>query len=301
MDVPRHILCPIDLSELSALALRYADAFARCGGGRITAFYANAIELPPYFTESQMELLASQMRDANAAAEKSLARFVEETLGDSASRVTVKVAEATPVDGILHAVEDCGADMISMGTHGRTGVNRWMLGSVAERVLRQSRVPVLTARGSLAQQAAVHIRHILCPVNDSEAARKSLRLATRLAARLGASVTVLHVQEQDSRNSIGELCEWIAAQGTPQCPIREIRREGDAATQILTEATESACDLLVMGARHRLFLDTTVIGSTTVRTVRHARCPVLTVVDWPDSSQALPAENEERTARRNKE
>jgi nucleotide-binding universal stress UspA family protein len=95
-------------------------------------------------------------------------------------------------------------------------------------------------------------------------------------------VTVLHVQEQDPRNSIGDLCEWVAAQDKPHCPIREIRREGDAAKEILREAAEGGCDLLVVGARHRLFLDTTVIGSTTVRTVRHAPCPVVTVVDWPD-------------------
>jgi nucleotide-binding universal stress UspA family protein len=157
-----------------------------------------------------------------------------------------------------------------------------MLGSVAERVLRQSRVPVLTARRSLIPQPALEIRRILCPVNDSEAARKSLQFATKLAACLDATVTVLHVQEQDPRSSIGDLCEWVAAQDKPHCPIREIRREGDAAKEILREAAEGGCDLLVVGARHRLFLDTTVIGSTTVRTVRHAPCPVVTVVDWPD-------------------
>jgi nucleotide-binding universal stress UspA family protein len=95
-------------------------------------------------------------------------------------------------------------------------------------------------------------------------------------------VTVLHVKEQDPGHAIGDLCAWVAAQDRSQCSIREVSREGDAAKEIITEATESGCDLLVMGARHRFFLDTTVIGTTTVRTVRHALCPVVTVVEWPD-------------------
>lgn len=282
VDLPNHILCPVDLSRLSALALRYADALSRCQGARITALYANSIPIPPYFTESQMGQLTEQIRNSTAAAETSLARFVEEILGPQPERVEVKVVEAAPVDGILRAAEDTGADLITMGTHGRSGVNRWMLGSVAERVLRESKIPVLTVRGGSAGDSPVSIRHILCPVNNSNIARLSLQFATRLAVCLDARVTVLHVKERDPRDAIGDLCEWVAAQDRPPCPIHEVTREGEAAQEIVRFAAEGGCDLLVLGVHHRLFFDSTVIGTTTVRTVRHAPCPVLTLAEWPE-------------------
>jgi nucleotide-binding universal stress UspA family protein len=61
------------------------------------------------------------------------------------------------------------------------------------------------------------------------------------------------------------------------CTIRELTREGEAAEEIVSLAKETPCDLLVIGARHRRFFDSTVLGSTTARVVRHAPCPVLTV------------------------
>lgn len=282
IDIPRNILCPVDLSDASVPALRYAEALSKCGGARITALYANAILMPPYFTESQLELLTEQFRNSTAAAEGGLARFVARALGPGSQHVEIKVVEAMPVDGILRTARETAADLIAMGTHGRSGVNRWMLGSVAERVLRESRIPVLTVRGDLWAQAPVSIQNILCPVNDSAVARRSLQLATKLAECLDATVTALHVKEQDSKGQIPDLRDWIGTHGRPQREIRELNREGEPSKEIIAVALETRCDLLILGAHHRLFFDSTVIGTTTVRTVRHAPCPVLTVVEWPD-------------------
>ncbi len=278
-ELPRLLLSPVDLSELSAEALRFASVLARGTGARLVAMYAESVPAPPYFTESQIESLRRQFAESFAEAERSLKRFVQTALGPTGADVEVRVVEALPVEGILAAASALGADWIVMGTHGRGGVNRWLLGSVAERVLRASSIPVVTVRGGRPAPAA--IRRLLCPVNDSSVARRALEPAVSLASAFQAQLTVLHVEEDGARDAIRDLCAWIPEEIRLRCDLRELTRRGEAARQILEVAAESGCDLLVVGARHRLFFDSTVIGTTTVRVVRHAPCPVLTVTEGP--------------------
>jgi nucleotide-binding universal stress UspA family protein len=286
-ELPRQLLCPVDLSELSAEALRFAAVIAQGTGARLTALYAESLPMPPYFTEGQIEALRRQFAESFAEAERSLARFVQTALGQRAAGIELRVIEALPVEGILAAAGGLGADWIVMGTHGRSGVNRWMLGSVAERVLRASTIPVVTVRGG--RPAPEAIRHLLCPVNDSTVARRSLELAVKLASSLKAELTVLHVQEEGGRDAIEDLCAWIPEENRSRCAIREVTRRGEAAREILEAAAEADCDLLVLGAQHRLFFDSTVIGTTTVRVVRHAPCPVLTVIEGAPGQAPLSA------------
>lgn len=276
---PRQILCPVDFSELSAQGLRYAVAFAQCSDARLTVLYANPFLPPPYFTKTQVDKFEKEFRKSKHAAEKNLRRFVEGTLGLVSRTVQAVVVDALPVKAIHDAASEWKADLIVMGTHGRSGVNRFMLGSVAERVLRESEIPVLTVRGELKEKRPkISIQNILCPVNNSPVARKSLGFATQLAACFGSTVTVLHVQETDAKDSIADLCAWVPESQRAQCTLREMTREGEASAEIVALATELKCDLLVLGAQHRRFYDSTIIGTTTVRVVRHAPCPVLKVV-----------------------
>jgi nucleotide-binding universal stress UspA family protein len=181
-----------------------------------------------------------------------------------------------PVDGVLRAAREAKVDLIVMGTHGRSGVNRLMLGSVAERVLRESEVPVLTVRGSTAA-AMTPPKTILCPVNDTPAARAALSMAAHLAHCFDGNILALHVKESHPGQGSGGLRAWVPDEMRSRCDIKELTREGDAAEEIVSLARETPCDLLVIGARHRRFFDSTVLGSTTARVVRHAPCPVLTV------------------------
>jgi len=153
-----------------------------------------------------------------------------------------------------------------------------MLGSVTERVLRETDVPVLTVRRDAPLTEPPAIRNVLCPVNHSAVARKSLAVASQFAHCFGATLTVLHVREARATDSIDDLCAWVPKAHRSECQVREVSREGEAAHEIVALASELPCDLLVMGAQHRRFLDSTVIGTTTVRVVRHAPCPVLTVI-----------------------
>src|SRR5574340_619134 len=257
----RNILAPVDFSPLSAAGLRYAAEFARCTQARLTVLFANPFTPPPYFTQGKIAQMEEQYREGMREAEAQLHKFAEESVGEPRPDFGIQVVEALPVDGIMSAAANLGADLIAMGTHGRSGLNRFMLGSVAERVIREANIPVLTVRGG---EGRPHLRNILCPVAEalSPAAMATAALLKRCT---GASLHILHVREPGAR-------EPLLPEG-----VDVIVREGDPAEQIV--AASDDCDLLVIGSRHRRFFDTTVIGSTTARVVRHARCPVLTVVE----------------------
>ena len=272
------ILCPVDFSELSGHALRQAALLAACGHAKIIAAHAIWFEAPAYFTEGQVENLKREFSNSIAEAERALAAFVRSALGDRAAAVETRVVEAMAADAILKLAAEVHAGAIVMGTHGRTGYNRLMLGSVAERVLCDSPVPVVTVRS----QPERPIRHILCPVSDTDVSRQALSVAAGLAGCFGATVTALHVIEPHGANPMPDLCAWIPAEERARCNIRELVRHGDAAAEIVQAASEEPYDLLVLGAPHRKFFGGLVLGTTTLRAVRHAPCPVLTVSERPD-------------------
>lgn len=267
------ILVPVDFSQISAHALETAHMLAeRCGPSDLVAMYANWFEAPPYFTSGRLEELQKEFRDSLAFAEQSLRSFVESTLGTSQG-VHVRAMEALPADGIRQLAALKQADLIVMGTHGRTGFNRWMLGSVAERVLRESPAPVLTVRSAPREP----IRRVLCPVHDTELSRRALTLAAGISACFQASLTVLHVNEPSAAHPVTDLCSWIPREERARCDIRELDRHGNASEEIVRLAADEPYDLIVLGAPRRRFFDGMILGTTTLRTVRHAPCPVLTV------------------------
>ena len=275
MDTPgfKTILCPVDFGEPSAHALRHADLLAGCGHARVIAVYANWFEAPAYFTAGRLAELQKQFREALGEAERGLKDFIASTLGDSGGNIEKRVVEALPADGIRELAASAGADLIVMGTHGRSGFNRWMLGSVAERILREIPVPLLTVRAA----PRGPVRRILSPIDGTDASRGAFRLAARLGACFNAEITAVYVHESESAPSVPDLCNWIPDEAQKRCNLRELVRHGDPAEEIVALASEEAFDLLVIGAPHKRFFGGLVMGTTTLRAVRHAPCPVLTV------------------------
>jgi nucleotide-binding universal stress UspA family protein len=275
------ILCPVDFSELSAHALRQSAVLARCRHLPMVAVYANWFEAPPYFTEGRLEELRNEFKESLSAAERMLREFVASSLGADGPAVQTRVIEALPVDAIRELIASTQAGLVVMGTHGRSGFNRWTLGSVAERVLREAPVPVLTVRAAPKET----IRHILCPVDDTEASRQALATAVEWARCFDATVTALHVQDPHGGAPISNLCAWIDKDARARCEIRELLRHGSAAEEIVRLASEEPYDLLVIGAPRRRFFQGMVIGTTALRAVRHAPCPVLSVPLSPQPVQ----------------
>ncbi|HXF04576.1 MAG TPA: universal stress protein [Blastocatellia bacterium] len=281
---PRLILCPTDFSELATAALRYGRDVAACFGARLLVIYADPFLPPPYFTMEQLADVTRAMDRSRQAAREHLQRYVREQVGETVE-VETRVVEDHPVSAIVTTAEREPVDLIVMGTHGRSGVGRLMLGSVTERVLRETSRPVLTVRPRPGATigAPLPVRRVLCPVNFTDVAEVALRHAAAVAQCFGAELFVLHVLE--SADSVGaeetareRLCGWVPPDVRARCQLQEMVRQGDAAQQIITTAESLGCDLIVLGAQHRRFFDATVIGTTTVRVTRHSPVPVLTVI-----------------------
>ena len=274
----QKILCPVDFSETSANALRYAAALAPCWNATLVVLHADVFAPPAYFTEAQVEQLVKEWGETEAAAERVLHEFVRRTLGELAPRVETVVVEGPAADAIFIGASTFRADLIVMGTHGRRGWRQLLLGSVAEQVLHGSEIPVLMVRPEFAgPEGGLGIKGILCPVNDTRVARKSLSLAAQISHCYKATLTLLHVNEPSPEHAIADLCSWASEDERSLCQMREISREGKVPDEVLKVASEVNCDLLVLGAWHRRFQDRTILGSATAPIVRHSKCPVLIV------------------------
>ncbi|HEU4520864.1 MAG TPA: universal stress protein, partial [Thermoanaerobaculia bacterium] len=199
----------------------------------------------------------------------------------SAPLPEVRSAFGFPADVIIRTGDEIDATLIVMGTHGRRGLSRVMLGSVTETVLRQSLRPVLTLGPGTAGEMPAGTKTILCPVNFSFVALDAMRKAADFAARLDADLVVLYVAEENQppldEKLQKELASWVDPELRGRSRYRQMVASGNAADRVLAIAEEIRADLLVIGAQHKLFRDATVIGGTTERLVRFAKCAVLTV------------------------
>lgn len=199
------------------------------------------------------------------------------------------------------------SDLVVMGTHGRSGFNRLLLGSVTEKVLRVVPCPVLTVPPAASRTPGppATFKRILCPIDYSPSALCALQYALDLGRRAGGSVTVLYALEyldpeppaepapfdpchqviQESRRRreqrIAQARERLHAQLAHEppagCEIEEIIAIDRAYKSILRRAAETDTDLIVMGAQGTGGLELMLYGSNTQHVVRAAACPVLTV------------------------
>jgi nucleotide-binding universal stress UspA family protein len=138
---PKKILAAVDFGDASNAALRLAGELARRFEAALTALHAEVFEAPPYFTADQVKAIEQQRRSARRAAGDYLEKHASKLAGVEVEAV---ITEGPPAAGILTVART--HDLIVMGTHGRRGPARWWAGSVAERVVREGRSPVLVVR-----------------------------------------------------------------------------------------------------------------------------------------------------------
>lgn len=150
-----RILVPVDFSPASKAALDAALTFAELFDAKIEALHV--WELPVYVRPDLMvwkegsEDHRKPMKDvAQAQASEHMDKFLLAVPAERRGCITEHLVSGAPVDVILDLIEREGFDLVVMGTHGRTGLSRWLLGSVAERVTRGATRPVLTVRASKA-------------------------------------------------------------------------------------------------------------------------------------------------------
>jgi len=273
-----HILVPTDLSEFDDLAIRYALLFNKHLGSKITMLHAE--EVSWLGAEHPVGYYFENPNEAKEELRARLAEFAHRVTPESARVATIFVDDA-PEHAIVNKAREIHADLIMMATHGRYGLRRAIVGSVTESVLRHTTLPVLTVTPRLfAVDDKIALRTILCPVNFSDVARASFKQAKAMAKAFDAELIAIHVAEDGLDDVEKRLSAWIEPR------YKKIVVKGDPASTVLDAADQIHADLIVIGAQHKLFHDTTVVGTTTERITRFARHAVLTVVRKPVARHA---------------
>lgn len=284
------LICAVDLSPTSENALRVASQVARETGAQLVVAYVWCLPASAFAFDAPIPDDAFER--TRRKDEQALQDACERARALGAPDVTPMMLEGVPWERIVQVAKDDPAiDLIVLGTHGRSGLSRWLLGSVAEQVIRHAPCSILVARDASDLRP---FRHVLCPIDFSDDARRALREASALVAPDGR-VTLLHVTEpafgagdlpmvDDEQRVIEqrathELARWAEElQRTVPAKIATEVRVGGPAGQILRILpSEPPVDLLVMGSHGRTGIRRALVGSVAERVLRHATCPVLVV------------------------
>jgi nucleotide-binding universal stress UspA family protein len=281
----RTIVCPTDFSPPSEHAVRAASRLAIEANAELVLLHAWYIP-PSAFAET---FPAGVIDKLVADARRRLDAAVHDCSKAGVKRVTGELLTGVPWAEIVERLDKQPTDLCVIGTHGRTGAARIVLGSVAEQVIRHASCPVLAIRPDADVKP---FARVLVPTDFSETAAHAADLAADLVLPTG-SLTLLHVNEipvtYAREYSIGELMrdmdkhmtaalEREAARLKTKTTARvEIRsRTGYPGAQTLTEIDEDRdIDLVVLGSHGRTGIKRVLMGSVAEKVVRHARCPVL--------------------------
>jgi nucleotide-binding universal stress UspA family protein len=235
---------------------------------------------------------------AEQVAREKLHALAQEHLRGIACEVVTPLS-SDPVMGILAAEKELGADLVVMATHGRTGLAHLILGSVAERVVRDSRSPVVTVRQGEELAGRAPFQQILVPIDIAERSVTALAYARRLAAAFTGTVYPLHVVPADDTYLIlrdvyqareeGHRVNLVVAEKVArqkladlaQQHLRGVRYEtvlhvsDDPAKTILETERDVGADLMVMATHGFTGLFHLLVRSLTEKMMREAGCPVL--------------------------
>ncbi len=208
---------------------------------------------------------------------------IRKGLGEAGSRARIHVTVGTPAETILETAATEKADFIAMTTHGRTGLQRWIFGSVAEKVLRASRTPILLIRPSRSgAPTAPRFGTILVPSDGSDLSMAVAPHVVRWARIFGSRVVLAHVFEKE-RPTHELKAPTLPLKGAVETFQRaDVRAEeefrtGDPAGQILGLADDLPADLIAMSTHGRSGVSRWVLGSVAEKVIRTATAPVLVV------------------------
>ena len=302
MDI-KCILCPIDFSDASMHAVDQAVVIAGWYKARIAALHVCSPMLAsvpglgiPGPGEAIDDTETERLRN-EAAAHCGAAT----TAGIG---LDILIERGQPASHILDRANSLPADLIVMGTHGISGFEHLILGSVTEKVLRKATCPVLTVPPRARATSRLPFKQLLCAVDFSDSSVTALEYAFSLARESDAGLTILHVLEWPWEEPPAPVLEELpVAQGSALAEYRRyceksatvrleslvpeaVRasrppvtrlRNGKPYVEILRVAAEDSADLIVIGVRGRNPLDLGLFGSTANQVVRRATCPVLTL------------------------
>jgi len=307
MTTIQRILYATDFSPISEPAWDSAKQFGRLFGAEVVLLHV--VQPPPvlltegYFPpERYDELIQSARREAEAGFDRLLA-----SVAGSGINVRIHLEDGPPAQRILEVAAKEAADLLIVGTHGRTGLSRAIFGSVADRLVRQAPCPVLTVQPTLREVPRREIRRLCYATDFSPTARAAWPWVVAIARACGAQVDLVHVTFQPvpdrhlSAEALARMTHMLHEQGrteaarflagseTPRDQIRLCLTHGNPGEQIVHRAYEQADDLIIMGTHGWSGVVRWMLGSVAHHVIQTAPCPVLTIAPTSPASHQAPA------------
>lgn len=284
------IVVPVDLSEPSLTALKFAALLAKSSRRGIEAVFAvSATRVRP--SGQKPATAAGLVGELTAEAKKGLLEALAAL--DKSVEVQGVVREGPAAEVIEAYAKERGASLLVMGTHGRTGVGRWVLGSVAERVIRTVDTPTLVVP---AQYEEVPGGPIVVAYDFSENSRRALEEAKKLANAMGSELHVLHVyadpwadrrayheakghriKSEDIRERALEVGMQKVLEDELAGAATAVTRKGVADDVVVSYANEVGAAVVALGSTGKDGVERALLGSTAQRLFRTVQRPLLVV------------------------
>ncbi|RBI58549.1 universal stress protein [halophilic archaeon] len=281
------ILLPFDATEGATDVLHHAGEIAHWADATIHILYVADT------TRDSVTVVEGHLVDALVQEGEEIVEEAEETLRTLGVDYESDVVQGNPAPTIVEYAERYEHDLIVMPTHGREGISRYLLGSISEKVVRLSPVPVLTARMQPDEQFAFPYENILIPTDGSASATHAARHGLSLATAFDATVHVLSVvddtslgpdirstisdqeREQAATDAVDDLVSKAETYGVANT-VRHVEH-GEPVREILDCIEANDIHVVVMGTTGRRRTDRILLGSVAEKTVRSAPVPVITV------------------------
>jgi len=285
----KHILVPLDGSTLAERALPLATSIAEAMSAQLTLLRI----VPQFAILAADPMLYEEMNRLGEEEAYAYLRSQADDL-DLNTRVEVACETGQPAETVIRYVERHSIDLIVMSSHGRSGLNRWVYGSVAERVLRQApcATSIISSRAMLEEQGC---KSILVPLDGSELAEQALEPGRILAAAMGAHLHLLRIttptHQMLETTSMKEVFDGIEDKETQDAEaylravyadtpddhvfIKVETSEGSVAAGIIDYVEKNGINMIVMSSHGRTGLRRWVYGSVAEKVLRSACCATM--------------------------
>ena len=282
----KTILVGFDDSLPSKAALTEASNWVKRHGGKVILVHA------VYFDTEEFGIAPEQLEKRLKIGEKACLQTKEMLTSEFGIEVQSLLCEGEPPEVILDVAKGKKADLIVLGTYGRKGLNRLLMGSVTSHVIVNSGIDVLVVKKQCTECTGIY-KSILVPFDGSEFSKKALDRACKLSKVDGANIMVLYVipryeemieffRTDSIQQSLFDEAEKIMGEAKKialpyEVSIAATIQEGHAADKIVEIADKLKNDLIIIGTYGWKGVNKAIMGSTTERVIMNAKSPVLVV------------------------
>jgi nucleotide-binding universal stress UspA family protein len=221
------------------------------------------------------------------AAAQAYLKDISSRLAKKKIRSEGEIVRGDPAVAVVRAAEDWKADLVAFTSHGQGGLQQWVFGSVAQKILRGCSRPLLVVRAL--EEPLAKLKRIVVPLDGALGSEATLPHAAQLSRATGAPIELLHVTpESGVEADDSKLRNWhqrerrriesefdAIEKGEPRLAFTRVFEEGDPATRILERVEKEPASIIAMGSHGRTGFSRWMFGSVSEKVLQAARCPVL--------------------------